>query len=152
MYDFSDLHYLRIKRVRHTSSGRFATIVSAAICDEKPTRCFQCGGPLRGHGTKATTFRDLPSRHGGVVIVIDRLRFRCTLCGTTALQPVAATDYRYRMTDRLVERIRIEAVRRPFMAIAADCWVHEKTVRRIVKDRIPRLISRAPAIEDSSPT
>ncbi|WP_369292635.1 transposase family protein [Bradyrhizobium yuanmingense] len=60
-------------------------------------------------------------------------------------------DYRYRMTERLVERIRMEAVRRPVMAIAADCWVHEKTVRRILKDQIPQLTSRARTTEDDNP-
>ncbi|WP_394329852.1 transposase family protein [Bradyrhizobium mercantei] len=43
------------------------------------------------------------------------------------------------MTERAVERISVEVLRRPFSAIAADFGVHEKTVRRIAKDRVPAL-------------
>lgn len=51
-------------------------------------------------------------------------------------------DDKYRMTERLVERIRLEAAQRPFTAVAADFGMHEKTVRRIVRDRIPFLTRR----------
>lgn len=142
MRDFMDLHFLRIKGVRQSSRGRFAIIVDATPCSEGPGRCTLCGGRLRGHGRKATTFRDVPHQGGSVAIVVDRSRFRCEDCGTTALQPVEEMDHRYRMTERMVERIRVEAVRIPFTAIAAHCHIHEKTVRRIVKERIPSLKRR----------
>lgn len=143
MYDFAELYHLKIKRVRHRSCGRFATLVSATACSDQPSRCTQCGGPLRGHGRKITTYRDLPCRDAGVAIMVERLRFRCAHCGTTTLQPVAEMDQRFRMTDRLVDRIRFEALSRPFTVIAVECGIHEKTVRRIIRDRVPRLTARA---------
>jgi hypothetical protein len=47
------------------------------------------------------------------------------------------------MTERAVERIRIEVLRLPFSAIAATFGIHEKTVRRIARDRVPAMTGRA---------
>ena len=139
MCDFTDLYNLRIDSVRRPTFGRFMTLVGATPCGEWPARCALCGGRLRRHGQKRTTYRDLPYRGGSVAIVVDRLRFRCLSCGKTSLQPVAHVCERYRMTDRMVESIGLEATRRPFTAVAAAAGIHEKTVRRIVRERIPQL-------------
>jgi hypothetical protein len=51
-------------------------------------------------------------------------------------------DQKFRMTERMVERIRMEILQKPFSAIASDFAIHEKTVRRIAKDRLPDMIGR----------
>lgn len=143
MHDFTDLYGLRIKRIRYAHRGRFALVIDAASCSEPPSRCVQCGGPLRRHGRIVTTFRDLPQHEGSVAIVVDRARFQCTHCAKTSLQPVDQMDNRHRMTERMVEHICFEALRRPFTAIASLCGINEKTVRRLVRERLPSLAVRA---------
>jgi transposase len=139
MCDFADLHFLRIERIRRAGRGRFYTVAFATPGGEQASRCPHCGGQLRGHGRKSTTYRDLPDGNGSVAIVVERLRFRCADCRSTSLQKVAEMDERFRMTERLVERIRVDAVRRPFTSIAGEIGIHERTVRRIVRDRLPAL-------------
>lgn len=41
----------------------------------------------------------------------------------------------------------MEAVQRPFSAIASDYAIDEKTVRRIAKDRIPCIIGRVRPVD-----
>lgn len=140
MCDFADLHCLHIERIRRPYRGRFATVVTAIPSSSNETgRCPHCGGQLRAHGKKNTTYRDVPDQAGTVAIVVERLRYRCALCRTTTLLPVPEMDQKFRMTERLIDRIRIEAVQRPFSTIATEVGIHEKTVRRIVRDRIPAL-------------
>jgi Helix-turn-helix domain of transposase family ISL3 len=143
MHDFTELYGLRVRRVRYPRRGRFALIVDATSCGEPLRRCCQCGGPFRRHGRKVTTFRDLPKREGSVGIVVDRARFQCAQCKTTSLQPVEQMDHRHRMTERLVEYICVQALRRPFTAIASLCGIDEKTVRRLVRERLPSLTRRS---------
>ncbi|QRI72682.1 transposase family protein [Bradyrhizobium sp. PSBB068] len=139
MCDFADLHCLYIERIRRPYRGRFATIATAIPSSSQTGRCSHCGGQLRVHGKKNTTYQDVPDQGGTVAIVVERLRYRCALCGTTSLQPVPEMDHKFRMTERLIDRIRMEAVQRPFSTIAKEVGIHEKTVRRIVRDRIPAL-------------
>ena len=149
MQDFTDLYGLQIARIRYSRRGRFALVVDAACCSEPPYHCVQCGGPLRRHGRKVTTFRDLPQRAGSVGILVDRARFQCTHCKMTSLQLVEHMDHRHRMTERLAQHICVQALRRPFTAIASHCGVDEKTVRRLVRERLPSLTSRRRvALED----
>jgi transposase len=145
MNDFSDLH-LTITRVRQRCRGSFGTVVNATGKQEPPGRCAKCGDPRspRRHGKKITVYRDLPQSDGAIVaIAVERARFRCQFCRATFLQRLPDMDHKFRMTERAVERIRIEVVQRPFSAIAADFGIHEKTVRRIARDRVPALTGRA---------
>jgi transposase len=140
MDDLSALS-LRIITVRRGCRRRFETIVSATSIDE-PTRCPKCGDlkSLYRHGRKTTVYRDLPQPDGVVIAIeVERLRFRCIACGGTSLQPLETVDRKFRTTQRLVERILSEAVKKPITAVAAAFSIDEKTVRRVVRDRLPRL-------------
>jgi transposase len=145
MDDFADFYWLHVKNIRRPSRGRFAVIISAT-CAHEPSRCPKCGDrhSLRRHGRKTTIFRDLPETGGASrAIEIDRLRYRCVSCGLTSLQPLQDVDDKYRMTERCVTRICFDAAQRPFTAIASALGLHEKTVRRIVRDRLPAVIRRS---------
>lgn len=73
---------------------------------------------------------------------VDLPGYRCESCEATSLQLLPDMDDRYRMTRRLVEWIETGSVRRPFLALAGAVGIHEKTVRRIVEDRLPDLRGR----------
>lgn len=144
MADIFDLQEWQVLRGTKRRRGQPGVVFRATYAPE-PGKCFKCQEPrsLRRHGRKSTTYRDMPNRDGMPVIIdVDRRRYRCASCEATSLQPLPDMDDRYRMTRRLVEWIETEAVRRPFLAIAGAVGVHEKTVRRIVEDRLPDLRGR----------
>jgi transposase len=138
IFDLQEWRVLRGPRRRRAQPG----IVFRATYAPEPEKCAKCreARSLRRHGRKSTTYRDLPNSDGmPVMIEVDRHRYRCASCEATSLQPLPDMDDRYRMTRRLVEWIETEAVRRPFLAIAGAVGIHEKTVRRVVEDRLPDL-------------
>ena len=144
MADIFDLQEWQAARGPIRSRGKPGVILRATYAPE-PNKCFKCQHPrsLRKHGRKYTTYRDLPNSDGTpVMIEVDRRRYRCASCEATSLQPLPDMDDRYRMTRRLVEWIETEAIRRPFLSIAGAVGIHEKTVRRIVEDRLPDLRGR----------
>lgn len=144
MTDVVDWPDWRIKRVHRPTRGS-PDLVVEAVYERTPRRCPKCSdrGCLQGHGHKITKFRDVPVKKTPVVIQVYRSRYRCVSCFATSLQPLDDMDSRYRMTHRLIRFIQTEAAKRPFTEIAARTGVHEKTIRRIVGDRVPDLISRA---------
>jgi transposase len=143
MTDVFDLSDWRIVRTWRRRVGRRDRVVEA-VFGPKPLRCLKChaSGPLHVHGKKGSDYRDLPVDEIPTTVRVDRRRYRCVSCGVTALQPLPDMDDRHRMTQRLIQWIQREAVRRPFTAIAAEVGIHEKTVRRIVEDCLPDLRGR----------
>jgi hypothetical protein len=80
---------------------------------------------------------DLPPEGGKPVsIEVERLRYICSSCESTSLQPLPYMDDRHRMTLRLPQFVEAESVRWPFRAVAAEIGLHERTVRRVVEDRL----------------
>ena len=82
-------------------------------------------------GAKAQEFLDAPMRGKPVTVVVERQRYRCKNCGRTHSVPLPHLDEKRNMTLRLVDYIRQQALKRPFVQIASEVGVTEKTVRDV---------------------
>lgn len=117
-----------------------------AKCKIHPTVCEKCGSidTLLKNGTKKQLFKDLPSFGKQVTIITARQKYSCTACGKWFVQPLAEIGHRGRMTKRLVEYVRQQALARPFLHIAEEVGIDEKTVRNILKEHSRHLVKHSP--------
>jgi len=86
------------------------------------------------YGKYKSYLHDIPIKNKPTVIIFARSRYRCNSCRKTFLERV---PYRYEqrmMTERLIEFIKMESVRRSMCSIAKEIGVHEKTIRDILKE------------------
>ncbi len=133
MTDFLQLQSLKTLQVESQDDG----YIIHAEGTGQPDTCPLCGvGRLHGHGSQEQSFQDAPVRGKPVVIVIQRRRYRCTSCGKTLFEPVAALDGKRQATARLVRYIREQCFTKTFAALARDVAVDEKTVRHVFADFI----------------
>lgn len=110
-----------------------------------PDYCIKCGviGGVLKNGTKRQLFRDLPAFGKKTVIAVSRQRYICTSCSGSFVQPLPEIDERGTMTKRLVSYIGQQAVSKPFLHIAHEVGVDEKTVRNIFR-RQAKIVSQCP--------
>lgn len=74
----------------------------------------------------------LPRKRRGRQLVINQDvhdQYRCQGCRKTFLEPVPHKDEKQQMTNRLIQYIERESLRRTFSGVAEDVGVDEKTVR-----------------------
>ena len=109
-----------------------------ATFDVRPEVCPLCGtvGQLQIWQRRAMRVRDVPNHGPKTVIVVDRIRFKCLSCEKTFMQPLPDVDERRRMTKRAIAYVREHCLAKPFVAIARDLGVDEKTVRQIAKEHM----------------
>lgn len=143
MANFLYLPDWTVTHVEHNVSyiANRKSYVAAASYDVDIDTCPKCGvvGQLGKHGSKVSEFSDAPVHGKPCIIRVERRRYRCKACGETSLQPLPDMDERRRMTLRCVEYIGNQALRRPFVQIADDVGIDEKTVRLIAGERIAEL-------------
>ncbi len=107
---------------------------------QPPTHCPTCRSDhLLRHGRNEQLVRDLPIHGKRVGIYVDTQRWRCQACGKTFMDQLPAVNAKREMTDRLVEWIGQQSLRRTFASIAEDIGLDEKTVRNIFRDYVNEL-------------
>jgi transposase len=107
------------------------TLTVFARCQIMPVAC-GCGkSDLILHGTQIQKFRDLPYHMRPTTLIVQRQRLRCKTCGKTQFQEMPHMHGRFMMTERLVEYIEVQSMKRTFASIASDVGADEKTVRTI---------------------
>lgn len=94
---------------------------------------------MYGHGTVEQTCRDIPRPGQAVTILVERKRFRCRVCARTQFDAIPDLDDKRFAARRLVGFIHQESFRRPFLPIAADIGIDEKTVRNVFEDHAEHL-------------
>lgn len=108
-----------------------------------PNCCQKCGivklKRLQKFSKKRFTFMDIPVRNHRVGIHIERQRYRCLECGATFWEDLPEMHTVHRATNRLVEFIRGESLKRTFTSIADDVGISEPVVRRIFKEHVAEL-------------
>lgn len=103
-----------------------------ARCQVVPVTCKSCNGEtLILFGTQTQKYRDLPVHMRPTTLIVERQRLRCKDCGKTQFQEMPHMHGKYMMTERLVEYIQRESLKRTFTGIAEDIGADEKTVRQI---------------------
>lgn len=91
------------------------------------------------HGTDEQTIRDLPCHGKQVIIAIERLRYRCKTCRKTWFEDLPEIDEHRSATLRLIRYLQQQSLARPFVQLAAECGLDEKSVRTIFHDHVGEL-------------
>lgn len=123
---------------RHREDG--VDVLEAAY-GPQPTACPKCGtiGQLYRHGTKDTTYADIPMRGAPARLRAKVQRFRCRSCGETFLQPLGGILEGRRMTERCATYIKAHALRDTFTRIAENVGCDDKTVRTLASEYMAAL-------------
>jgi transposase len=122
-------------RVIDFESGATATIVDAVV-ESLPAGCSNCGLLamfLQKHGTKRRELADIPVRGRHVFIRFERQRYICLNCQATVFQPLPGVNGTNQMTTRLAEFASTRAVREPFITVADETGLSDKTIRLLFR-------------------
>ena len=82
--------------------------------------------------------KDLPRLCKRSSIYVETRRWRCKHCGKTFYQDLPHVDEKRRMTDRLVQWIGEQAVRRTNSSVAEEVGVTEGTIRLVFAEYVQR--------------
>jgi transposase len=112
--------------------------VLEAAYGPQPTACPKCGtlDQLYRHGTKETTYTDIPIRGAPAKLRAKVQRYRCRSCGETFLQPLGGILDGRRMTQRCATYIQANCLRDTFVRLAGDVGCDDKTVRTLALEYI----------------
>lgn len=107
---------------------------------QPPACCPHCQAcSVVGFGRREQMIRDMPMHGRRVGIYIDTRRFRCRICEKTFYEPLPEVNEKRLMTQRLVDWIGKQAVKRTFSSIAEEVGIDEKTVRLVFGDYVNAL-------------
>lgn len=104
-----------------------------------PVACPHCGcvANLYKHDSREQVCMDLPIHGKRVGLHIRRQRYRCRECKQTFWERFERTiDDKRNCTNRLVNYIGQQSLKRSFTSIAEDVGLNEKTIRNIFRDYI----------------
>ncbi len=95
--------------------------------------CPHCGrsNETVKHAQKTLFVRDLPSHGKAVAIHLDVPRLRCKPCAQTFTAAVPEVDTTRLMTERLAKWIGRQSLEYPYIEVAKQTGVDEKTIRNI---------------------
>jgi|CXWL01.1.fsa_nt_gi transposase len=116
-----------------------------AVTGASPARCPGChkSTSFLKYGQKEITFDDLPLRGYPVRVKLIRQRYKCGQCKLLFIEPVGVLSPEWRATWRLIEAITRASLDRPFLHLAKEYGVHERTIRRIAHSFFRTLDSMA---------
>lgn len=110
--------------------------IYAALADET-THCQHCGKyGVVGFGRREQVIKDLPRLGKRSSIYVETRRWRCKYCAKTFFDTLPAVDEKRRMTDRLVQWIGEQAVRRTYSSVADEVGVTEGTIRLVFSEYV----------------
>ena len=137
----TDYHILAIDEDEHDFHIQAGSISS-------PSCCAYCGhNKLYKHEIKPQLYLDIPIRGKRVGIRIQRKRYRCCECRRTFFETLPYMHEYHFMTERLVNYIRSEALRRTFTSIADEVGVDEKLIRILFSEFTSAVQPRFPETE-----
>lgn len=106
-------------------------------------RCPECtSSNTVSIGSREQRIRDTSMHGKRVIILYKRKRLRCKSCNKTFFEPLSFLDDDYRMTRRCVEYIVSRSYSVPFLHVATDVGVDEKTIRNIFTQHVQTLESK----------
>jgi transposase len=107
---------------------------------QSPRVCAYCGSDnIIGSGRRENLVKDLPMHGKRVGIYVNLRRMKCHSCAKTFSETLPDVDNKRGMTNRLVEWIGKQVVRRTFTSIADEVGISEASVRSVFKDYVSKL-------------
>lgn len=100
----------------------------------RPEHCPSCGSVRQpiAHGSPVVLVRDSPMRGKRVQIRLKRSRYICKDCGSTFSQQIPELHPDFDMTNRLVEYIQDQGLRKPYAEVRRNVGVRsDKTISNI---------------------
>ena len=132
LLNLDDLDLIRVVEEDHDFH------IYAKLLDET-THCQSCGKyGLVGFGRREQVIKDLPRLGKRSSIYVETRRWRCKHCGKTFYEQLPHMDEKRRMTDRLVQWIGEQAVRRTYSGVAEEVGVTEGTIRLVFGEYVQR--------------
>lgn len=106
-----------------------------------PLCCIQCGckANLYKHTKYSQLIMDLPMHGKRVGIQVIRQRYKCRECGQTFYERLLQINDKRGCTQRLIEYIEKQSLKRTFVSIAEEIGLDEKTIRNIFRDYVNEL-------------
>jgi transposase len=100
--------------------------------------CPHCGrsNDTVKHAQKTLFVRDLPAHGKAVAIHLNVPRLLCKPCGQTFTAAVPEVDSTRQMTERLAKWIGRQALEYPYIEVARQTGVDEKTIRNVFNDYV----------------
>ncbi|MCY4007533.1 MAG: ISL3 family transposase [Rhodobacteraceae bacterium] len=106
---------------------------------DETTHCQHCGKyGVVGFGRREQVMKDLPRLGKCSAIHVETRRWHCKHCGKTFYEDLPHMDKKHRMTDRLVQWIGEQTVRRTNSSVAEDVGVTEGTIRLVFAEYVLR--------------
>lgn len=137
--DVFNLASLKVTKVE--TAAEDMTITAESM--HQPTTCDRCGsGELVRFGTRAQRYRDLPIHCKRVEITVNRQRYRCNGCKAILMDSLPDMNEKRVATTRLIKHVQTAAIKKPFLNLAEEVGLDEKTVRTVFKEYIPSLTMR----------
>lgn len=115
----------------------YATLTDETCCC---AHCHKYG--VVGFGRREQVVKDLPRLGKRSSIYVETRRWRCKHCGKTFYDELPHVDEKRRMTDRLVQWIGEQAVRRTYSSIADEVGVTEGTIRLVFSEYVEAKYSK----------
>ena len=110
---------------------------------ERPKQCPQCkDNNIIIHGKTQRKVRDLNEFGKMVGIVIHGHRYKCKTCGKTWTDQFQGIDDNAKMTNRMRDYIREQALQKPFSHISRELDVSVPTIERIFADYVAEMESK----------
>ncbi|MCW2310900.1 ISL3 family transposase [Rhodoferax antarcticus] len=94
---------------------------------------------LTSWGTREQVFKDMPMHGKRVGLYIDTKRLRCQSCSKTFSQVLPLLAENRMMTERLMQWIGKQSLKRTFTSLAEETGVVEGTIRNIFRDCVKEL-------------
>lgn len=108
-----------------------------ARLSEETTHCQHCGKyGVVGFGRREQVVKDLPRLGKRSSIYVETRRWRCKNCGKTFYDELPHVDEKRRMTERLVQWIGEQALRRTNSSVAEEVGVSEGTIRLVFAEYV----------------
>ncbi len=129
---------LALSEVMETACGIVDNVVlirASQVVDSTQCPRYQSALSFR-HGTISRKFVDLPVRTKKVLIKIDRLHYRCRICGKGFFSSLEEFDARRSISFQLKVYIKEQGLRRICTEFAEELGLDEGTIHNVIKDHI----------------
>lgn len=138
MKNILNLHGYEVLNVKETSEDY---CVQVRTKEQPVSKCLHCENlnSVRRFGVSSVLFMDLPMHAKRVGILVERQRFHCKSCNKTFFEPLPHVDDKRMCTERVIQYIAKESLKRTFTSIADEIGVNEATIRNIFSDWLEKV-------------
>ncbi len=102
-----------------------------------PDHCPHCGvvGRLYSHGPRDISYRDIPVFAKHTIIRVNVKRFRCRECNRTSTQPLPHMHPARQLTNRAVDHLREQCLRRNYAVMSRETGIDESVIRFVCNEQ-----------------